>query len=78
MRESPTWSNPNAETAQREAPTEVVTEAQAEIHSQAETTERPSDPDPSIRRHSPPVTQAEEDKEVTDISDEEPPRGKRV
>ena len=72
MRESPTRSNPNAETTQREAPTEVVTEAQAEIHSQAETTVRTSDPGPSERRPSPPVTQAEEDKEVTEISDEEP------
>ena len=64
MRESPTRSNPNVETAQREAPTEVATEAQAEIHSQAETTERPSDLGPSVRRPSPPVTKAEEDKEV--------------
>ena len=72
MRESPTWSNRNVVTAQREAPTDVVTEAQVEIHSQAETIERPSDPGPSVRRPSPPVTQAEEDKEVTEVSDEEP------
>ena len=49
MRESPTRSNPNVEAAQGEAPTEVVTEDQAEIHSQAETTERSSDLGPSVR-----------------------------
>ena len=64
--------NANAQTAQREAPTEVVTKAQAKMHSQAETTERPSDPNSSVCRPSPPITQVEEDKEVIEVFDEEP------
>ena len=53
---SPTRSNPDAEDDQHDAPTEVVTEAQAETSSQARTTDRPSDSGTSTRRPTPLIT----------------------
>ena len=40
MRESPVSSNPDVENTQREAPTEVMPEAQAKTLSQVKVTER--------------------------------------
>ena len=63
---SPTRSKPNAKNDQRDAPTEVVTEAQAETSSQAWTVNRPSYPGTLTRRPTPAVTQARTEVTVVD------------
>ena len=67
-------SNPNAEDDQRDAPTEVVIEAQAETSSHARTINRPADPGTWTRRPTLPVTQIRTEVIVVDSdnSDEEP------
>ena len=71
---SPMQSNPNAEDDQRDAPTEVVIEAQAETSSHARTINRPADPGTWTRRPTLPVTQIRTEVIVVDSdnSDEEP------
>ena len=71
MRDSLIPCIPDDEHAQREAPTEVVTEAHDEIVSQAKATEQPSDPKPLVQCTSLPVTQTQMGKaRVVDFAEE--------